>query len=64
MINCGFNPRPPGGGRLVVVDFAVGGEVSIHALRVEGDAAYNFAIDHGFVSIHALRVEGDLTLYI
>ena len=32
-----FYPRPPGGGRLAVRDALKAGEISIHALRVEGD---------------------------
>ncbi len=37
--------------------------ISIHALRVEGDA---YQIDEAYfqaISIHALRVEGDMNLY-
>ena len=34
-------------------------EISIHALRVEGDAWYDSEIDLMSISIHALRVEGD-----
>ena len=57
-----FYPRPPGGGRprhnrgehVQVL-------ISIHALRVEGDAGplYHAARRVG-ISIHALRVEGDV----
>ena len=56
-----FYPRPPGGGRLETA-VANGGdklEISIHALRVEGDDENsNFYIAWP-ISIHALRVEGD-----
>ena len=56
-----FYPRPPGGGRLsdgFIISYIL--QISIHALRVEGDAHL-----HGFsfwrmISIHALRVEGDM----
>ncbi len=44
-------------GRLII-------DISIHALRVEGDAggrAYGFIL---IISIHALRVEGDRKRYI
>ena len=38
-------------------------EISIHALRVEGDVVYIFnTVYKRKISIHALRVEGDLTL--
>ena len=56
-----FYPRPPGGGRpLKVESLADSLQISIHALRVEGDreAWRAFAIQSG-ISIHALRVEGD-----
>ena len=62
----GFYPRPPGGGRQqfdypVYIDL----EVSIHALRVEGDYTGRNGGDAYFsVSIHALRVEGDGRAYI
>ena len=37
-------------------------EVSIHALRAEGDADQPAQPDRGYaISIHALRVEGDLS---
>ena len=56
-----FYPRPPGGGRLLVIThlkWVVG--ISIHALRVEGDQAFppTWSAASG-ISIHALRVEGD-----
>ncbi len=57
-----FYPRPPGGGRhscrylSIIPSFAI----SIHALRVEGDAkTLPFSRDVA-ISIHALRVEGDI----
>ena len=40
---------------------AVRGEISIHALREEGDISVPDPIDHYIkISIHALREEGDL----
>ena len=42
-------------GNMILVEF-----ISIHALRVEGDAAFSFAAHaSALISIHALRVEGD-----
>ncbi len=38
---------------------ADGGEISIHALRVEGDRGFWNRRLHAGISIHALRVEGD-----
>ena len=36
-------------------------EISIHALRVEGDSLFNLNVWCKYkISIHALRVEGDL----
>ena len=56
-----FYPRPPGGGRPLVVYNRVRTEsISIHALRVEGDAISRSPSYPLFISIHALRVEGDL----
>ena len=57
-----FNPLPPHGGRHVLVCAAgCGIHISIHSLRMEGDAAYSrpyrFLIA---ISIHSLRMEGDL----
>ena len=34
-------------------------EISIHALREEGDRSVGHAQPHGAISIHALREEGD-----
>ena len=56
-----FYPRPPGGGRpntskkeRLIKD------ISIHALRVEGDVDTRLQLrERGMISIHALRVEGD-----
>ena len=57
-----FYPRPPGGGRRSICMLTDAGDtaISIHALRVEGDAATITAhvLSTG-ISIHALRVEGD-----
>ena len=56
-----FYPRPPRGGRLFGERLNIQGrDISIHALREEGDAGE----EHGgiagiIISIHALREEGD-----
>ena len=58
-----FYPRPPGGGRLGY-DGRIGlyVDISIHALRVEGDSNKEmFRYELIWISIHALRVEGDET---
>ena len=34
-------------------------DISIHALREEGDSVPAFGLGHGDISIHALREEGD-----
>ena len=34
-------------------------DISIHALREEGDLRMSIALQHIFISIHALREEGD-----
>ena len=56
-----FYPRPPGGGRQredKIVRLAQ--QISIHALRVEGDSsALSIRAEDLRISIHALRVEGD-----
>ena len=56
-----FYPRPPRGGRLDVVrGLAAPQDISIHALREEGDGMVELI--HRVVeviSIHALREEGD-----
>ena len=56
-----FYPRPPRGGRLSVPDtIDVIVEISIHALREEGDGVLADLPAVGLViSIHALREEGD-----
>ena len=59
-----FYPRPPGGGRLIITNVAGNRRaISIHALRVEGDAFFLNGFPHvAVISIHALRVEGDCSL--
>ena len=61
VIRCGnFYPRPPGGGRhLYAQFFSMPPEISIHALRVEGDFSDWLVPFYYYISIHALRVEGD-----
>ena len=55
-----FYPRPPGGGRHALQPRPpVLGDISIHALRVEGDLVHTCSIFGIIISIHALRVEGD-----
>ena len=57
-----FNPRPPWGGRLVIPQaFDDAADISIHALRGEGDPRplLLFGLCVG-ISIHALRGEGDV----
>ena len=56
-----FYPRPPGGGRLLdTYERPAYPEISIHALRVEGDIApKTLPTNLTTISIHALRVEGD-----
>ena len=56
-----FYPRPPRGGRRLAVIFLEQlGQISIHALREEGDVeVVNIHADRKFISIHALREEGD-----
>ena len=55
-----FNPLPPCGGRRTSADFVSKWfHISIHSLRVEGDAEI-FATPAAMqISIHSLRVEGD-----
>ena len=56
-----FYPRPPRGGRLLIITpQGCKGRISIHALREEGDCSRRGA-GRGAVaiSIHALREEGD-----
>ena len=55
-----FNPLPPGGGRpFDFYNLFFNTTISIHSLRVEGDAVIAFQSVHGTISIHSLRVEGD-----
>ena len=56
-----FYPRPPRGGRLRLLGrFVVFEQISIHALREEGDRARRPRHRGGeAISIHALREEGD-----
>ena len=57
-----FYPRPPSGGRpqhRFQSQWQL--QISIHALRVEGDKDLIRAKLEQIISIHALRVEGDLT---
>ena len=56
-----FYPRPPGGGRQgFPLDPENQVNISIHALRVEGDSRIRRATPPACpISIHALRVEGD-----
>ena len=56
-----FYPRPPRGGRPEIgdgTDKVI--DISIHALREEGDGGNFFAHRVYHISIHALREEGDL----
>ena len=56
-----FYPRPPGGGRPAqMTEKTKSINISIHALRVEGDIYSVQMRQHLKISIHALRVEGDL----
>ena len=42
-----------------VVAASVADDISIHALREEGDLRQAVAVQHYYISIHALREEGD-----
>ena len=56
-----FNPLPPYGGRLCNVSVSdLGGVISIHSLRMEGDLAIVRHDRANQISIHSLRMEGDL----
>ena len=59
-----FYPRPPRGGRRVIVaGYLQVPDISIHALREEGDVFQFITVHIGYgISIHALREEGDLTV--
>ena len=55
-----FYPRPPRGGRPGCGgELAVNVNISIHALREEGDPHLAKQAAGGVISIHALREEGD-----
>ena len=55
-----FNPLPPCGGRQIPPDrFRRRQGISIHSLRVEGDACVIQVCLTSNISIHSLRVEGD-----
>ena len=56
-----FYPRPPHGGRPVEVckSFMLTCNISIHALRMEGDTLTSLPSRNVRISIHALRMEGD-----
>ena len=56
-----FYPRPPRGGRLLPAELDVAVlDISIHALREEGDPCSDARRGKRRISIHALREEGDL----
>ena len=55
-----FYPRPPRGGRQRLFDgLSEPFDISIHALREEGDDCCHSVVAHLLISIHALREEGD-----
>ena len=55
-----FYPRPPRGGRPDELgELITNREISIHALREEGDIAAVLDDNALKISIHALREEGD-----
>ena len=55
-----FYPRPPRGGRQpFLAHQRCGPNISIHALREEGDLFSSTSTQMGRISIHALREEGD-----
>ena len=59
-VGCNFYPRPPRGGRHELISKASKTfEISIHALREEGDLSNKWGAVHTPISIHALREEGD-----
>ena len=58
--SCYFYPRPPRGGRLTTLVHGIAhGQISIHALREEGDIGQRQGQTPEAISIHALREEGD-----
>ena len=48
---------------MCAVDTPPGKNISIHALREEGDHDVSFVGQCDFISIHALREEGDIKPY-
>ena len=57
-----FNPRPPWGGRQEQRDnYKAQADISIHALRGEGDSGLRSMTRGRMISIHALRGEGDVS---
>ena len=56
-----FNPLPPHGGRRIRSRIPnTHDRISIHSLRMEGDAFVRFALSFWImISIHSLRMEGD-----
>ena len=57
-----FYPRPPRGGRPGCGgELAVNVNISIHALREEGDDCGTQGLRWIAISIHALREEGDIS---
>ena len=61
-VSFNFYPRPPRGGRRAVqFPHLFRSDISIHALREEGDIKLLFRLASKNISIHALREEGDLT---
>ena len=64
-VKADFYPRPPRGGRRREVRiFQRWYQISIHALREEGDGCSISCIAASGISIHALREEGDAHIYI
>ena len=56
-----FYPRPPRGGRHhPAIISREQKEISIHALREEGDEDVRVSRQRRSISIHALREEGDM----
>ena len=61
MVTQYFYPRPPRGGRQTGAEGAAGWlNISMHALREEGDPRKHRTRQAVYISIHALREEGDL----
>ena len=59
-----FYPRPPRGGRrLTLPRLFLAVDISIHALREEGDVIVAYTTYSNHISIHALREEGDDVLF-